>query len=54
MGRNLAGPINDETKVSSSLLVVLFEIISNFFIISLLIIPLKIKKIKKIPIPINI
>ena len=33
---------------------VLLEIISNFFIISLLIIPLNIKKIKNIPKPINI
>jgi hypothetical protein len=54
MGRNLAGPTIAWTKVSSSLLVVLLEILSNLLIITLLIIPLKIKKIKKIPIPINI
>ena len=54
IGKNLAGPINDETKVSSNLFVVLFEIISNFLITNLLIRPLKIKNIKNIPIPINI
>ena len=48
IGRNLAGPVRDWTNVSSNLFVVLFEIISNFLIISLLISPLKIKKTKKI------
>ena len=38
----------------SKLIIKKLEIISNFFIISLLKIPLKIKKIKKIPKPINI
>ena len=38
----------------SKLIIKKLEIISNFFIISLLIKPLKIKKIKNIPIPINI
>ena len=47
IGKNLAGPIKAFTNVSSNLFVVLFEIISNFLIISLLIKPLKIKKIKK-------
>ena len=37
------------TKVSSSLLVVLFDINSNFFIINLLIKPLKIRNRKNIP-----
>ena len=38
----------------SKLIIKKLEIISNFLIISLLIIPLKIRNIKKIPIPINI
>ena len=46
--------VEASTNVSSNLLVVLFEIISNFLIINLLIMPLNTKKIKKIPIPINI
>ena len=54
MGKNLTGPINERTNVSSRLFVVLFEIISNFLIISLLINPLKIKNNRKIPIPISI
>ena len=54
IGKNLAGPTSDWTKVSSNLLVVLFEIISNFLITNLLINPLKIKKSKKIPMPISI
>ncbi len=44
----------DFTNVSSNLLVVFLEIISNFFKISLLIRPLKIKNIKNIPKPIRI
>ena len=43
-----------KTKESSNLLVVFFAIFSNLFIITLLIIPLNIKKIKNIPTPINI
>ena len=54
IGKNLAGPSNALTNVSSNLLVVLFDIASNLLIITLLIIHLKIKKIKNIPIPINI
>ena len=38
----------------SKLIIKKLEIISNFLIMSLLINPLKIRKIKKIPIPINI
>ena len=49
-----AGPTSELTNVSSNLFVVLFEITSNFLIINLLIKPLKIRNIKKIPIPINI
>ena len=41
----------DFTKVSSNLLVVLFEINSNFFITSLLIRPLNIKNNTNIPRP---
>ena len=54
IGKNLAGPTSDCTKVSSNLFVVLFEIISNFLITNLLIRPLKIKNSKNIPIPIKI
>ena len=54
IGKNLAGPSKALTNVSSSLLVVLLDIISNFFMMSLLIKPLNIKNIKNIPIPINI
>ena len=54
MGKNFAGPSIAFTKVSSSLLVVLLDMISSFFIISLLISPLNIKNIKNIPSPISI
>ena len=47
MGKNLAGPTIDLTKVSSSLFVVLFEISSNFLIINFEIIPLNIRNNKK-------
>ena len=50
IGKNLAGPISALTNVSSNLFVVLFEIISNFLIISLLINPLKLKISKIFPI----
>ena len=59
-GRGKAGGIkildnvDDLEKESSNLFVVLFAKFSNLLIINLLIIPLNIKKIKNIPIPINI
>ena len=54
IGKKLAGPSIAETKESSSLFVVFFAILSSLLIITLLIIPRKIRNIKKIPIPIRI
>ena len=54
IGKNLAGPSIADTKESSSLLVVFLAILSNLFIITLLIIPLNTKNTKNIPTPISI